>query len=226
MIRPKRAKIWPLKVVEFYRRLFDQGTRTWIPTIQTSVKFRDFAKLYPRQFSTIRFQTWQLLILRRSFQLRRLSWKRFYSANCQFVSLVLLFSQHFSLCILNTNPDDYSSPTPNFVHYMVAHHWQLMVFFDKTGLCKKNLQLDDMRKIAVESGMFPDWFIPAFETSSFLICFVFQYSLNIIYNYWLTVIAPPSGDSYYRRSSPRLHINMFIIHSKYFPDSDWLKAHT
>ena len=43
-----------------------------------------------------------------------------------------------------------------------------------------------MRKIAVESGMFPDWFIPAFETSSFLICFSFQYSLNIIYNYWLT----------------------------------------
>lgn len=60
VIRPKRPKIWPLKVVEFYRRLFDQGTLTWIPTIQTSVKFRDFAKLYPRQFSTIRFQTWQL----------------------------------------------------------------------------------------------------------------------------------------------------------------------
>ena len=60
VIRPKRAKIWPLKVVEFYRRLFDQGTLTWIPTIQTSVKFRDFAKLYPRQFSTIRIQTWQL----------------------------------------------------------------------------------------------------------------------------------------------------------------------
>ena len=192
MILPKRAKIWPLKVVEFYRRLFDQGTLTWIPTIQTSVKFRDFAKLYPRQFSTICFQTWQLTDFKAFSPTASLNLKK------------VLFSK-LSICISRLN----LFAAFLFVHLEHKPWWllvpnpQLCPLYGGSSLAAYGLFRQHrtlQKKIAVESGMFPDWFIPAFETSSFLICFFFQYSLNIIYNYWLTVIAPASGDSYCSRS--------------------------
>ena len=106
-------------------------------------------------------------------------------------------------------------PTLSTIWWLIIG--SLWSFSTKQDFAKKKLPLDDMRKIAVESGMFPDWFIPAFETSSFLICFFFQYSLNIIYNYWLTVIAPASDDSYCSRGIAPATYKYVYYSFKIFP---------
>ena len=56
MIRPKRAKILIQKVKTFVW----WGTSLCLPTVQTSVKFRDFGEVHLRSFSTNNFQIWQL----------------------------------------------------------------------------------------------------------------------------------------------------------------------
>ena len=49
--------------MKIHRRLYGEG-QVCAPTVQTSLKFRDFDQLYPCQFSTNHFQTWQFTEVR------------------------------------------------------------------------------------------------------------------------------------------------------------------